>query len=129
MVRYLEQDQLVAFHAGLSEDRNDPIRQVAGEPIVETAANQQIGCARITVIEPVDQRLLVVRLAFGFEVGDCLGRQTLGEIAVCEVVAGVVTRVSARHGGQFESVQVKPQPFIDLVEELERPDAGRNDFQ
>ena len=126
---YLEQDQLVAFHARLAEERDDTIRQIAGEPIVETAADQQIRCARLAVIDPVDQRLLVACLALGFEMGDRLGREALGEIAMGEVVSRVITRMRARHGGEVEPAQVKPEPFIDLVEEVERADAGRNELR
>ena len=71
----LKQDQLVAFHARFPKERHDPLRQIAGESIVETAADQQERRARVAVIDPVDQSLLVARLPFGFELGEGLGRQ------------------------------------------------------
>ena len=40
-----------------------------------------------------------------------------------EVIGRVVARMGARHRGEVEPAQVKPESFIDLVEELDRADA------
>ena len=45
----------------------DAAGQIAGESIVETAADQQVRGARLAVIDPVEQGLLVARLPLGFE--------------------------------------------------------------
>ena len=79
------------------------------------------------MLDPVDQGLLVARLALGFELRDRLGREALREIAVGEVESRIITRMGARHGGEVDAGQVEPESLIDLVEEVERADLRRDE--
>ena len=125
---HLEENQLVALHSRLSEERDDATGQIAGESVVEAAADQQVTmcsarCDRSNRSEPAC-RVPGVWLQRCEIVSDGMA---LGEIAVGEVVSRVVTRMGARHGGEVDAAQVEPEPLVDLVEEIERSDRRRNE--
>src|SRR5262249_29399460 len=105
----LEQDQLIALQAGLAQPRGHAPREVGGEVIVEARADQQVGVARVVMIEPAHQDAPGVGPALRIEVLEGLGA----------VRGRPVARWAAGDGDEIQPAEVESEALVDLVEDAE----------